>query len=86
RKIMHGGISICAVDVEASAVLVAEVMPPLATSSLRLCYTRPVMDGDAFEYRATPHHRCRTLGIVEVRSTVAGRTVALAHVVANPLD
>jgi len=85
-RIMHGGISITAADVVATAALAVDGMPPLATASLRIGYTRAVMDGDLVEYRAVTKHRGRGLGIVEVTASVAGKTTAIVHIVANPLS
>jgi len=84
-NIMHGGVSIAAADVVATTALAVEGMPPLATSSLRVGYTRAVMDGDLVEYRAVTRHRGRGLGIVEVTASVGGKTTAIVHIVANPV-
>jgi acyl-coenzyme A thioesterase PaaI-like protein len=39
---LHGGISLCASDVLATMALTAPGQPVLATSSIRVAYSRPV--------------------------------------------
>ncbi|MCW2747288.1 MAG: hypothetical protein JWP10_430 [Nocardioidaceae bacterium] len=85
NRTMQGGISIAAADMVATSALSISGMPALETASLRIGYTRAVMAGSSVEYRAVRKHRGRGLGVVEVTASVAGKTTAVVHIVANPL-
>jgi acyl-coenzyme A thioesterase PaaI-like protein len=80
--ILHGGISLCASDL-AAALAIADG-PPLRTASLRIVYTRAVPADSVVEYRATTRHRGRSLALVEVVGSVAGRACTWTQVTAHP--
>lgn len=80
---LHGGISLCASDLAASAAVGGWATPWL-TESLRIQFLRPVPAGSTVEYAAVVRHAGRTRAVVDVAGTVAGRLCTLAHVTGRP--
>lgn len=80
---LHGGISLCASDLVASAA-VGSWATPWLTESLRIQFLRPVPAGSAVEYAAVVRHAGRTRAVVDVAATVADRLCTLAHVTGRP--
>ncbi|MCU1515154.1 MAG: hypothetical protein JWO10_2244 [Microbacteriaceae bacterium] len=81
QKIMHGGITFCAVEMVTSALLNVDGESGLSTTSVRLAYSRPIVEDDTVKYRAVQHHRGRSSSIVTVTATVKDRVAAVAHVI-----
>jgi uncharacterized protein (TIGR00369 family) len=80
---LHGGISLCASDILATMALTAPGQPPLATSSIRVSYSRPVPGDARIEYQAAVRHRGRSFGVVDVVGSVDGKTCTIAHLTAQ---
>jgi acyl-coenzyme A thioesterase PaaI-like protein len=81
---LHGGLSMCASDIVASAALAQLDAPGVMTTSIRIAYSRPVPRGALVEYTATVRYRGRSFGVVDVVGTVAGKACTIAHVTAQP--
>lgn len=80
---MHGGISLCASELTATAAVTTWGAPWL-TESLRVQYLRPVPAGSTVEFTATTRHVGRTRAVVDVAGTVGGRLCTLAHLSGRP--
>lgn len=80
---LHGGITLCLADLAATAAL-ADGGPALATASIQVSYVRAVPGGTTLVNDTRVEHRGRTLGVVEVVGSVAGRTCTIARVSAQP--
>jgi acyl-coenzyme A thioesterase PaaI-like protein len=81
---LHGGISLCASDVLATMALTAPDQPLLATSSIRVAYSRPVPRAARIEYHAVVRHRGRSFGVVDVVGSIDGKPCTIAHLTAQP--
>ncbi len=80
---LHGGISLCASDLVASAA-VRTWDTPWTTESLRIQYLRPVPAGSIVEFTAVVRHVGRTRAVVDVAGLLDNRLFALAHLAGRP--
>lgn len=80
---LHGGLSLCATDLAASAA-VTTWDTPWSTESIRIQYLRPAPAGATVEFRAVVRHTGRTRALVEVAGLVGDRLCTAAHVVGRP--
>lgn len=80
---MHGGISLCASELTATAAVTSWDAPWL-TESLRVQYLRPVPAGSTIEFTATARHVGRTRAVVDVAGTINGRLCTLGHLSGRP--
>jgi acyl-coenzyme A thioesterase PaaI-like protein len=82
RRMLHGGISLCASEVAAtrSRRLAGS---DLATSSMHIVHSRAISAGSLVEFHATTHHAGRSLWITDVVGVVDGRQCTLARVSAE---
>lgn len=84
RGLLHGGVSLAACEVAATAARVA-AGSFLATTSIHVAHTRPVPLGSVVELVVEPRHAGRTLWLSDVHALVDGKTCATGRVSAEDL-
>lgn len=82
RRMLHGGVSLCASELVATRSRQADA-PDLVTTSLHIVHGRPVPAGARLEFSVTTRHAGRTLWISDVVGTVAGRPCTLSRISAQ---
>jgi acyl-coenzyme A thioesterase PaaI-like protein len=82
RRMLHGGVSLCASELVAARSRQADA-PDLVTTSLHIVHCRPVPAGARLEFSVTTRHAGRTLWISDVVGTVEGRPCTLARISAE---
>jgi acyl-coenzyme A thioesterase PaaI-like protein len=82
RRMLHGGVSLCASELAATRSRQADA-PRLVTTSLHIVHARPVPAGARMEFDVTTRHAGRSLWISDVVGSVAGRPCTLARVSAQ---
>jgi acyl-coenzyme A thioesterase PaaI-like protein len=84
RRMLHGGITMCAAEVTAVRSRMAGGVD-LPTTSIHTAYTRGIPAGADIEFRAVTRHAGRTLWVSEVCGWVAGRIASITTVSAQTL-
>ena len=82
RRMLHGGISLCASEVAATRSR-RVAGSDLGTSSLHIVHSRAIPAGSRVEFHTTTQHAGRSLWITDVIGVVDGRTCTIARVSAE---
>lgn len=81
---LHGGVTLCAVDLAAHAAL-QSAGGPLSTASVHVAYLRPIPAGAPARFEAQVVHRGRSLGLAQVTvPNEAGKPCVVASVTTAP--
>lgn len=82
RRMLHGGVSLCASELVATHSRRSGA-PELLTTSVHIVHSRPVPVGVRMDFCATTRHAGRTLWVSDVVGSVSGRACTLARVSAQ---
>jgi acyl-coenzyme A thioesterase PaaI-like protein len=84
RRMLHGGITMCAAEVTAVRSRLAAGVD-LPTSSIHTAYTRGIPAGSEIVFRAETRHRGRTFWVSTVTGSVDGKVASVTTVSAQTL-